>query len=476
MIHKFQFENSNIIMDIHSGAVHVVDDIAYTIVEDALNLSTEQVVQKYQYQFDDRQLKETIEELLQLQQQQILNTPDIYQDFVPALTNRSPVVKAMCLHVAHDCNLACKYCFASEGEYHGERGLMSIDVAKAAVDFLIKGSAGRRNIEIDFFGGEPLMNFDVVKQVVEYARSKEDEHNKNFRFTMTTNGVLLNDEIMEFLNEHMHNVVLSLDGRRDVNDWMRPTRNGKSSYDIIMPKFRKLVDSRNGKQYYIRGTFTRNNLDFSNDVLHIADAGFNEISVEPVVAPSDVDYALQETDIEKLCEEYETLAKEMLSRHKLCGKSFNFFHFMIDLSGGPCVHKRLAGCGSGTEYLAVTPEGDLFPCHQFVGLDEFKMGDVWHGVTNFEKRNEFAQCNVYSKEDCTSCWAKLHCSGGCAANSYNFNGTLNGTYRIGCELQKKRLECAIGLKAEISLEVPDISTEVRDLSIEVASIETIETA
>ncbi len=448
MIHKFKFENSNILMDIHSGAVHIVDDVTYAIVEDVLSLSKEEVITKYRNDFAIKDIEEAISELNILQEEEMLNTEDTYKDLVPAFMARNPVVKALCLHVAHDCNLACKYCFAGEGEYHGSRSLMSAEVGKASIDFLIKNSGHRKNIEVDFFGGEPLMNFTVVKEVVEYARSREAQTGKNFRFTMTTNGVLLSDKIIDFLNEHMHNVVLSLDGRPEINDKMRPTCNGKGSYEVILPKFRKLVEKRGNKQYYIRGTYTHNNLDFSKDVLHMADAGFNEVSVEPVVAPSNMDYALQETDINKLCEEYEILAKEMLRRQREDGKCFTFFHFMIDLTGGPCVHKRLAGCGSGTEYLAATPEGDLYPCHQFVGMEEFKMGDVWNGVHNLDKRQEFEKCNVYAKDDCTKCWAKLYCSGGCAANSYNFNGVLNSTYEVGCALQKKRLECAIGIQAE----------------------------
>ncbi|MGL4736249.1 MAG: thioether cross-link-forming SCIFF peptide maturase [Cellulosilyticaceae bacterium] len=449
MIHKFKFENSNIVMDIHSGAVHLLDEVAYEIVEDVLALAKDEVLGKYQDQFQQDDLLEAVEELLELKEQGMLGTEDTYRDLVPAFMDRQPVVKALCLHVAHDCNLKCKYCFAGEGEYHGERGMMSAEVGKAAIDFLAKNSGNRKNIEVDFFGGEPLMNFDVVKEVVDYARSIEAEAGKNFRFTMTTNGVLLSDEIIDYLNEHMHNVVLSLDGRPEVNDRMRPTCNGKGSYDVILPKFKKLVEKRGGKQYYLRGTFTHHNLDFAADVTHMADQGFGEVSVEPVVAPTEMDYALQTGDIKLICKEYEKLAKEMLRRHKEDGECFNFFHFMIDLTGGPCVHKRLAGCGSGTEYLAATPNGELYPCHQFAGMPEFKMGDVWTGVTNTERRCEFEKCNVYSKDECANCWAKFYCSGGCAANSYHFHGHINDTYEIGCELQKKRIECAIGLKAEL---------------------------
>ncbi|MDA3731508.1 thioether cross-link-forming SCIFF peptide maturase [Niameybacter massiliensis] len=450
MIHKFRFEDSNILMDIHSGAIHIIDDVAYDIVEDVLAMSKEEVVTKYENKYNKEELAEAIDELKTLQEEGMLDTEDTYKDLVPAFLDREPVVKALCLHVAHDCNLKCKYCFAGEGEYHGDRGMMTLEVGKAAIDFLAKNSGHRKNIEVDFFGGEPLMNFEVVKGVVEYARSIEAETGKNFRFTMTTNGVLLNDEIIDYLNENMYNVVLSLDGRPEVNDHMRPTCNGKGSYDVIMPKFKKLVEKRGGKQYYIRGTFTHHNTDFASDVLHMADQGFDEVSVEPVVAPAEMDYALQAGDMATICSEYERLAKEMLRRHKEEGKCFNFFHFMVDLTGGPCVHKRLAGCGSGSEYLAATPTGELYPCHQFVGMPEFKMGDVWKGVENIEQRKKFEKCNVYSKHECTECWAKFFCSGGCAANSYNFNGDINSTYEVGCEMQKKRLECAIGLKAELS--------------------------
>ncbi|MGL4363534.1 MAG: thioether cross-link-forming SCIFF peptide maturase [Cellulosilyticaceae bacterium] len=449
MIHKFRFENTPIVMDVHSGAVHILDDIAYAIVEDVISCTKEEVIEKHSVNYDKDVLSEAIDELLQLKEEGMLDTPDSYENLVPAFLNRKPVVKALCLHVAHDCNLKCKYCFAGEGEYHGARGMMSLEVGKAAIDFLVENSGNRKNIEVDFFGGEPLMNFEVVKGVVDYAQSIEEQVNKNFRFTMTTNGVLLSDEIIDYLNKTMYNVVLSLDGRKEVNDYMRPTSNGKGSYDVIVPKFKKLVEKRGGKQYYIRGTFTHHNLDFAEDVIHMADQGFNEVSAEPVVAPLTMDYALQPEDIQKLCAEYERLAKEMLKRSKETGECFNFFHFMVDLTGGPCVHKRLAGCGSGSEYLAATPDGKLYPCHQFAGMEEFEMGDVWKGVTNTAKRCEFEKCNVYSKPQCKECWAKFFCSGGCAANAYHFHGNIDEIYELGCELQKKRLECAIGLKAAL---------------------------
>lgn len=451
MIHKFQFQNSNIVMDIYSGSIHLLDKVAYDIVEDALVLTKEEVVDKYKGQYSETEIQEAFEELRSLVEEGMLDTKDNYKNLVPAFLERSPVVKALCLHVAHDCNLACKYCFAGEGKYHGIKGLMSEEVGKAAIDFLIKHSGNRKNVEVDFFGGEPLMNFEVIKKVVEYARSKEKECNKNFRFTLTTNGVLLNDEIIDYINENMYNVVLSLDGRRKVNDYMRPTINGKSSYDMIMPKFKKLVEKRKEKQYYIRGTFTHYNLDFTEDVKHIVEEGFKEVSVEPVVAPNDMSYAIKEEDVPAIVKEYERLACYFLEQIKQ-HQPFNFFHFMIDLEGGPCVHKRLAGCGSGTEYLAVTPEGDLYPCHQFVGIPEFKMGDVQKGIEKTDIRRQFEKCNVYSKEECSSCFAKFYCSGGCAANSYHFHGNIHSVYEIGCALQKKRLECAIGIKAELTNE------------------------
>ena len=449
MIHKFRFENSNIVMDIHSGSIHLVDEVAYTLVEEAEKLSKEALIEKYKEEFEIEAINEAYEELMSLKEEGMLYTADQNETLVPAFLNREPVVKALCLHVAHDCNLKCKYCFAGEGEYHGHRSLMSIEVGKKAVDFIIENSKHRKNIEIDFFGGEPLMNWEMVKETVAYAREREKETGKNFRFTMTTNGVLLNDEIIDYLNENMHNVVLSLDGRPEVNDHMRPTANGKGSYDVILPKFKKLVEKRGNQKYYLRGTFTHHNLDFSEDVKHMTEQGFKEVSVEPVVAPNEMDYALKEGDIPALCAEYEKLAKYIVKQTRQ-GDSFNFFHFMVDLEGGPCIHKRLAGCGSGTEYLAVTPEGDLYPCHQFVGMEEFKMGTVDEGVTNLEMRGKFEKCNVYSKDECKSCWAKFFCSGGCAANSYNFHGDIHHVYEIGCALQKKRLECAIGIKAELS--------------------------
>lgn len=444
MIHQYRMDGMNFVLDVHSGSVHVVDDLAYGLIEKvSQGLTMEEAASGCGLSMTH----EAVLEVLGLKEAGLLFTEDDYQEVVMDFKARSTVVKALCLHVAHDCNLKCRYCFAHEGEYEGERGLMSFEVGKKAIDFLVAHSGNRRNLEIDFFGGEPLMNFEVVKDLVVYGRSLEEEHKKNFRFTLTTNGVLLSDEVIEFLNKEMHNVVLSIDGRQAVNDLMRPAVNGKGSYEVIMPKFKKLAESRNQTNYYVRGTFTHHNLDFSEDVLHLAEAGFKQISVEPVVAPDDMAYALKEEDLPKLMAEYEKLALAM-AEYKKIGKDFNFFHFMIDLTQGPCVAKRLAGCGSGVEYLAVTPNGELYPCHQYVGKEAFLLGNVDTGVVELDKQNEFKTCNVYAKQACQDCWARFYCSGGCSANAYNFHGDILGTYELGCELEKKRVECAIFLKAK----------------------------
>ncbi|MDD6148091.1 MAG: thioether cross-link-forming SCIFF peptide maturase [Lachnospiraceae bacterium] len=450
MIHQYKNNGYNIVMDIDSGTIHVVDDITYDLIALYSEHKKSEIADLLQEKYPNAtkaEIFEAYDEVQGLVDDGALFTNDIYKDKVEDFTKRPNVVKALCLHIAHDCNLSCKYCFAEEGMYHGKKAeLMSYEVGKQALDFLIANSGNRVNLEVDFFGGEPTMNWDVVKQLVQYGRSQEAAHNKKFRFTLTTNGLLLNDEIMEFCNKEMGNVVLSIDGRKEVNDMMRPTRNGKSAYDIILPKFKKFADSRNQDKYYARGTFTHYNLDFSQDVLRLADEGFKQISVEPVVAPNDADYALREEDLPTLFAEYDKLAAEMVKRHNT-DKEFNFFHFMIDLEGGPCVYKRLSGCGSGTEYLAVTPSGELYPCHQFVGNTEFLMGDVWHGVKNEALRDEFKCCNVYAKPACRDCFARFYCSGGCQANAYNFDGDIKGNYKIGCELQRKRVECAIMIKA-----------------------------
>lgn len=466
MIHQYKNSGLNIVMDIESGSVHVVDDIVYDIVHalDAMDSVSdfrkvsdgevkasdfselEGYLKFMLSKYNDEDIEEAYNEVKELIEEERLFTDDIYKDFVMDFKKRTTVVKALCLHIAHDCNLACKYCFADEGEYHGKRELMSYEVGKKALDFLVANSGSRTNLEVDFFGGEPLMNFEVVKQLVKYGRSLEEPNNKKFRFTLTTNGVLLDDDILEFANKEMSNLVLSLDGRKEVHDLMRPKRGGQGSYDTVVPKFIKAAESRNQMNYYVRGTYTRNNLDFAKDVIHMADLGFEQISVEPVVADKSESYAIREEDIDTLIKQYDELTAEMIKRKKE-GKPFNFFHFMIDLSGGPCVAKRLSGCGSGTEYLAVSPSGELYPCHQFMGMKDFLLGNVDEGVIRTDIRDEFKLCNVYAKEKCKNCFAKFYCSGGCAANSYNFSGSINGTYEIGCELQKKRIECAIALKA-----------------------------
>lgn len=447
MLHQYKMNDMNIVLDVNSGAVHVVDDIVYDIIDIIKNDRNNDIEKELNGKYTTTEIKEAIIEIENLIKNGQLFTKDEYKEIISEFKNRDTVVKALCLHIAHDCNLACKYCFAEEGEYRGDRSMMSYEIGKKAIDFLIKSSGSRRNLEIDFFGGEPLMNFDVVKQIVEYAKSIEKTYNKNFRFTITTNGVLLDDEKIDYINKTMHNVVLSIDGRKEVHDNMRPASNNKGSYDLILPKFKELVNKRNNKDYYVRGTYTHFNKDFSEDVLHLANLGFDEISVEPVVAPENMDYALKKEDILELKDEYDKLVNKML-KFKDSGKEFNFFHFMIDLSGGPCVTKRLSGCGSGTEYLAVTPWGDLYPCHQFVGIDEYKMGNVNEGVTNKEVRDDFKNCHVYTKNKCKECWARFYCSGGCNANSYNFYNNIYDVYEIGCELQKKRVECAIYLKAK----------------------------
>ena len=449
MVHQYKNNGRNIVLDVNSGSVHVVDDLAYDAIALYDKKSEEEIVQELKGSYPENDIREVLEDIRALKDAGQLFTEDIYRDYIMDFKKRKTVVKALCLHIAHDCNLACKYCFAEEGEYHGRRALMSFEVGKKALDFLIANSGNRRNLEVDFFGGEPLMNWQVVKDLVAYGREQEKIHDKNFRFTLTTNGILLNDEVQEFVNKEMGNVVLSLDGRKEINDMMRPFRGGQCSYDQIVPKFQKMAESRNQTNYYVRGTFTHYNLDFAKDVLHMADLGFKQISVEPVVAPPEADYAIREEDVPVLCEEYDRLAAEIVRREK-AGEHFNFFHFMIDLTGGPCVAKRLSGCGSGTEYLAVTPWGDFYPCHQFVGQEEFLMGNVDDGIVREDIRDEFKTCNVYAKEKCRDCFARFYCSGGCAANSWNFHHSINDAYDIGCELERKRVECAIMIKAALA--------------------------
>ena len=451
MIHKFKAKDVNILLDVNSGGVHVIDDITYDMldyVEPPFDAECPKDVKaKLSDRYSAEDIEETYKEIVELYNEKLLFSDDVYGDF--AETKVESPIKAMCLHIAHDCNLRCKYCFASTGDFGTGRKLMPFSVGKQAIDFLLEKSVGRENLELDFFGGEPLMNWDVVKQLVAYGREQEKLHNKNFRFTLTTNGVLLNDEVMEFCNKEMGNVVLSIDGRKEVHDHMRPFRKGAGSYDLIVPKFQKFAELRHQDKYYVRGTFTHYNTDFAADVLHLADLGFKQISVEPVVAPPTEDYAIREEDLPVIFEQYDILAREMIKREKE-GRGFNFFHFMIDLTGGPCVYKRLSGCGSGTEYLAVTPWGDFYPCHQFVGQEDFCLGNVYEGVKKTETVNEFKKCNVYSKKECSQCFARFYCSGGCAANSYNFTGKINDVYEIGCKMQQKRIECALMIKAALA--------------------------
>lgn len=448
MIHQYKFGNLNIVLDICSGAVHAVDDAAYDMIasfetkdRDAL---LAELSEKYQ-DIEKSELSECYDQLLELKNAGKLFTKDTFEPIAGDLKAKTAgVVKALCLHVAHTCNLNCSYCFASQGKYHGERALMSYEVGKQALDFLVSHSGTRRNLEVDFFGGEPLMNFDVVKRLVAYARSIEKEKGKNFRFTLTTNGVLVDKDVIDFANREMSNVVLSLDGRKEVHDRYRVDYSGKGSWDLIVPKFQEFVKARGGKNYYMRGTFTHQNPDFLEDIKTMLDLGFTELSMEPVVAAKGDPAALTVEDKEIVMHEYEELARLMLDRDK-AGKPFTFYHYMIDLKGGPCIYKRISGCGSGTEYMAVTPTGDLYPCHQFVGEEKFKLGDIYSGVTNTDIQNEFASCNVYAREDCRDCWAKLYCSGGCAANAYHATGSVRGVYKDGCDLFRKRMECAIAV-------------------------------
>ena len=453
MIHQYKQNGYNIVLDSLSGSVHAVDEVAYDIIGmyEASDKDTivKTILEKYPNLTESEILK-CIGDVEALKEEKLLFCEDIYEDKADVLKSKNNVVKALCLHVAHTCNLNCSYCFASQGKYHGEKALMSFEVGKAALDFLVKNSGTRRNLEVDFFGGEPLMNWQVVKDLVAYARSIEKEHNKNFRFTLTTNGMLLDDEVTEFCNREMDNVVLSLDGRRDVHDHFRKDYVGKGSYDLIVPKFQEFVKKRGDKSYYMRGTYTHNNVDFTNDIFHMADLGFSELSMEPVVCPPSDPYALTEADLPELFRQYEILANEMIKRDEE-GRGFTFYHYMIDLANGPCIYKRISGCGSGTEYMAVTPQGDFYPCHQFVGDESYCMGNVWDGVKNIELREKFRKCNVYSRPECRDCWAKLYCSGGCAANAYHATGDINGIYEYGCELFKKRMECAIMIQVHKAL-------------------------
>ena len=449
MVHQYQLGGYNVVLDICSGSVHVVDEVAYDVINLFENMTKQEVIDSVAKKYSDRidvtikDVSDCYEQVDELKKAGKLFTPDTFQPMAGKLKEKtSGVVKALCLHVAHTCNLNCSYCFASQGKYHGDRALMSFEVGKRALDFLIENSGSRRNLEVDFFGGEPLMNFDVVKRLVEYARNIEKEKNKNFRFTLTTNGVLIDDDVIDFCNKEMSNVVLSLDGRKDVHDRFRVDYNGNGSFDKIVPKFQKLVKARGEKNYYMRGTFTHANPDFLNDIKTMLDLGFTELSMEPVVCALGDPSELTESDLPIVLKQYEELASLMLEKDAQ-GKPFTFYHYMIDLKGGPCIYKRISGCGSGTEYMAVTPWGDLYPCHQFVGEEKYKLGDIFNGISNKEAQCEFGECNVYAREGCKDCWAKLYCSGGCAANAYHATGSVKGVYEYGCKLFRKRMECAI---------------------------------
>ena len=448
MIHCYQLGGYNIVLDICSGAVHAVDELAYDMIQQYEVLDREELLQRMREMhtsLPEAELQDCYEQITALKNGGELFTPDVFEPLAGKFKEKSgDVIKALCLHVAHTCNLNCAYCFASQGKYNGERAVMSFEVGKQALDFLVKHSGRRRNLEVDFFGGEPLMNFQVVKDLVAYARSIEKEAGKNFRFTLTTNGMLIDDDVIDFANREMSNVVLSLDGRKEVHDRYRVDYSGNGSWERIVPKFQKLVRERGGKNYYMRGTFTHHNPDFLQDIRQMLDLGFTELSMEPVVCAPDDPTALTEEDRRIVLDQYEKLAELMLERE--CeGRPFTFYHYMIDLSGGPCIYKRISGCGSGTEYMAVTPWGDLYPCHQFVGDEHFRLGDIWHGLDNPEVQKEFASCNVYAKPECSDCWAKLYCSGGCAANAFHATGSITGVYEAGCELFRKRIECAIML-------------------------------
>ncbi len=446
MIHQYKLGGYNIVLDICSGSVHAVDEIAYDVIAMFEQHSREEILDTLSRRYQNvtaADLAECYEQVVSLQQAGKLFTTDTFEPMAGNLKEKTAgVVKALCLHIAHSCNLNCSYCFASQGNYHGERALMSFEVGKQALDFLIANSGTRHNLEVDFFGGEPLLNFQVVKDLVAYARSIEKEHNKNFRFTLTTNGVLVDDDVIDFANRECSNVVLSLDGRKEVHDRFRVDYAGNGSYDTIVPKFQKFVEARGRKNYYMRGTFTHKNPDFLNDIEHMLDLGFRELSMEPVVCAAGDPSELTENDLPVVLEQYEKLAELMLA-HDKAGDPFTFYHYMIDLTGGPCIYKRISGCGSGTEYMAVTPQGDLYPCHQFVGEERFKLGTVWDGVTNPDIQREFAACNVYAHPECRDCWARLYCSGGCAANAYHATGSVTGIYEYGCKLFRKRMECAI---------------------------------
>ena len=469
MIHCYKFDDKNIVLDVYSGSIHMVDEVAYDIIQMYEDHTRDEIVERIcpMHNVSEADVDECLDDIKSLIDAGKLFAPDKYEGIAIDLKKRRWFLKALCLHVAHTCNLDCSYCFAAQGKFHGKRGLMSFETGKRAIDFLIEHSGYHKNLDIDFFGGEPLMNWEVVKKLVEYGRSVEKEAGKNIRFTLTTNGVNINDDVIDFCNKEMHNVVLSLDGRKEVNDRFRVDLKGNGSYDIIVPKFKKFVEKRGNKSYYMRGTYTHFNTDFVNDIKHMADLGFKELSMEPVVTSPDSPSYLTEEDMPVLIKQYEDLAHEMIKRNAE-GNGFTFYHYMLDLTCGPCIYKRISGCGAGTEYVAVTPWGDLFPCHQFVGDDKFKLGDIFNGFTDEGKTisHEFAQVNCYTREGCKDCWAKLYCSGGCAANAYHAGGDIKDIYDYGCRLFRKRIECALAVRlsnlSDEDIYVPDADTESVD--------------
>ena len=446
LIHKFCLNDQHLVLDINSGAVHIIDEMVYDILDYYNIKSNEEIIELLSSKYIRENLVEALEEIEYLEENGILYTED--NNLSNIKYNEENIVKAMCLHVAHDCNLKCKYCFASQGNFKGERSMMDLETGKKALLYLAMNSGKRRNLEVDFFGGEPLMNFETVKKLVDYGRELEKEYNKRFRFTITTNGVLLDDEKIDYINENMENVVLSLDGRKEINDDMRLTISGEGSFDVILPKIKKMVEKRGDKDYYVRGTFTNHNLDFGSDAMDFYKHGFKKISIEPVVTPESMEYALRQEHLKRVLKEYEDFSREYI-KIKRQDKDFYFFHFMIDLDQGPCIVKRAVGCGAGSEYIAVTPEGEIYPCHQFVGEEEFKLGTLDTGIEKKELRDEFKMANVYNKEKCRTCWARFYCSGGCHANAYYAHGNMMEPYELGCEMEKKRIECALSVLANL---------------------------
>lgn len=448
LIHKFIEDNHRYVLDVNSGSIHEIDELVYDLIDEDKMEDKEELINKFKNKYTETEISEAYDEIKELQNEGVLYSKDLYEDIAKKNNEEPSFIKALCLNIAHDCNLRCKYCFADEGDYKGRREIMSPEVAKKSIDFVLKHSGPRKNIEVDLFGGEPLMAVDTIKQVVEYARKEEKKYNKNIRFTMTTNATLLTDEMMDYLDKNMGNIVLSIDGRKEVNDKVRVRIDGTGSHDAILPKIKKMVEKRDkSKQYYVRGTFTRNNLDFFEDIKYLADMGFKEISMEPVVLPDSSPLSLREEDLPIIFEQYDKLYKEMIKRHKE-GNEFKFYHFNIDINGGPCVYKRISGCGSGHEYVSIAPSGDVYPCHQFVGNEAFKMCTIYDDDIDKKMSDEFKKANIYSKPKCKECWARFYCSGGCQANNYNFNGDMHIPYELGCKMQKKRIECAIALKAQ----------------------------